>query len=41
MELGTIKGSNAYIVTYEAGINEYNKYLPVIQKVIDSLQIIK
>ena len=41
MELGTIKGSNAYIVTYEAGTNEYNKYLPVLQKVIDSLQITK
>jgi hypothetical protein len=41
MEIGAIKGTNVYIVTYEAGINEYNKYLPVIQKVIDSLQITK
>ena len=41
MEIGAIKGNNVYIVTYEAGLNEYNKYLPVIQKVIDSLQIAK
>jgi hypothetical protein len=41
MEIGAIKGNNVYIVTYEAGINEYNKYLPDIQKVIDSLQITK
>jgi eukaryotic-like serine/threonine-protein kinase len=41
MEIGAIKGNNVYIVTYEAGINEYNKYLPIIQKVIDSLQITK
>jgi eukaryotic-like serine/threonine-protein kinase len=39
MEIGTIKGNNVYIVTYEAGINEYDKYLPVIQKVINSLQV--
>jgi len=41
MEIGAIKGNNVYIVTYEAGINEYNKYLSVIQRVIDSLQITK
>jgi eukaryotic-like serine/threonine-protein kinase len=41
MEIGAIKGNNVYIATYEAGINEYNKYLPVIHKVIDSLQITK
>jgi eukaryotic-like serine/threonine-protein kinase len=41
MEIGAIKGDKAYILTYEAGINEYDKYLPIIQELINSFQITK
>jgi serine/threonine-protein kinase len=41
MEIGVIKGDKAYILTYEGGINEYDKYLPVIQQLINSFQITK
>jgi eukaryotic-like serine/threonine-protein kinase len=35
MEIGTIKGDN------EAGANEYDKYLPIMQQLINSFQITK
>jgi hypothetical protein len=41
IEIGTIKANKAYILTYEAGVNEYDRYLPIIQKAIDSFQITK
>jgi eukaryotic-like serine/threonine-protein kinase len=41
MEIGAIKGDKAYILTYEARLNEYDKYLPTIQQVINSFQITK
>lgn len=41
MEIGTIKGDTAYLLTYEGGVNEYDKYLPVAQKMIDSFQLTK
>jgi serine/threonine-protein kinase len=41
MEIGAIKGDKAYILTYEAGTNEYDKYLPIIQQLINSFQITK
>ncbi|HET7283581.1 MAG TPA: PsbP-related protein [Nitrososphaeraceae archaeon] len=41
MEIGAIKGDKAYILTYEAGMNEYDKYLPIIQEMINSFQITK
>jgi eukaryotic-like serine/threonine-protein kinase len=41
MEIGAIKGNKVYSLTYEAGINEYNDYLPIIQKMIDSFEITK
>jgi len=41
MEIGAIKGDKAYILTYEAGMNEYEKYLPIIQELINSFQITK
>jgi len=41
MEIGAIKGHKAYILTYEAGPNEYDKYLPIAIKMIDSFQITK
>jgi len=39
MEIGAIKGDKAYILTYEAGMNEYDKYLPIIQELINSFQL--
>jgi len=39
MEIGAIKGDKVYIFTYEAGPNEYDKYLPIIQQLIKSFQI--
>jgi hypothetical protein len=41
MEIGAIKGDKAYILTYEAGMSEYDKYLPIIQELINSFQITK
>ena len=41
MEIGAIKGDKVYILTYEAGVNEYDEYLPIIQELIGSFQIIK
>jgi hypothetical protein len=41
MEIGAIKGDKVYTLTYEAGINEYDKYLPSIQELINSFQITK
>jgi eukaryotic-like serine/threonine-protein kinase len=41
MEIGAIKGDKVYILTYEAGTNEYDKYLPIIQEIINSFQITK
>ena len=39
MEIGAIKGDNAYIFTYEAGPNEYYTYLPMIKNMIYSIQL--
>lgn len=41
MEIGMIKGDKVYVLTYEAPVQEYSKYLPIIQKMIDSFQITK
>jgi hypothetical protein len=41
MEIVAIKGDKAYILTYEAGMNEYDKYLPIIQELINSFQLTK
>jgi hypothetical protein len=41
MEIGAMKGDKVYILTYEAAMQEYAKYLPVIQRMIDSFQITK
>jgi len=41
MEIGAIKGDKAYILTYEAGMNEYDKYLPIVQGLINSFQLTK
>ena len=39
--LVALKGDKVYILTYEAGINEYDKYLPIIQELINSFQLAK
>jgi eukaryotic-like serine/threonine-protein kinase len=39
MAIGAIKGDKVYILTYEAGPNEYDKYLPMVQQLIKSFQI--
>ena len=41
MEIRAIKGDKAYILTYEAGMNQYDKYLPIIQELINSFQLTK
>jgi len=41
MEIGAIKGDKVYILTYEAAINEFDKYLPIIQELINSFQLTK
>jgi serine/threonine-protein kinase len=41
MEIGAIKGSKVYLLTYEAGPNEYDKYLPIALKMIDSFKLLK
>ncbi|HXX98292.1 MAG TPA: PsbP-related protein [Candidatus Bathyarchaeia archaeon] len=40
MEIGAIKGDKVYTFTYEAGPNEYYKYLPMVQQLIKSFQIV-
>jgi eukaryotic-like serine/threonine-protein kinase len=41
MEIGAIKGGKVYLLTYEAGPSEYDKYLPIALKMIDSFKLIK
>lgn len=41
MEIGAIRGDKAYILTYEGGADEFDKYLPTVQQMINSLQITK
>jgi eukaryotic-like serine/threonine-protein kinase len=41
MEIGAMQGNKVYTLTYEAGVNEYDKYLPIMQKMIGSFQITK
>jgi serine/threonine-protein kinase len=41
MQIWTLKGDKAYLITYKAEPETYSKYLPTIQKMIDSFQIIK
>ena len=41
MEVGTIIGEKAYSVQYIADASQYSQYLPIVQKMIDSLVINK
>jgi len=40
-EIGAIKGGKVYLLTYETGPNEFDKYLPIALKMIDSFKLIK
>jgi serine/threonine-protein kinase len=40
-EIGAIKDNKVYTLRYEAGQNEYDKYLPIVQNMINSFQITK
>ena len=41
MQIWTLKGSKAFLITYKAEPEKYSKYLPTVHKMIDSFQIIK
>ena len=41
MIIFTIKGDNAYIISYMAEPSRYSSDLPVIQKMLDSIEIVK
>ena len=36
-----IKGNVAYVITYEGEVGVYDKYLPMVQKTVDTFQITK
>ena len=38
MQIWTLKGDKAYLITYKAEPEKYAKYLPIIQKMLDSFQ---
>jgi eukaryotic-like serine/threonine-protein kinase len=38
MQIWTLKGDKAYLITYKAEPGKYAKYLPIIQKMLDSFQ---
>ena len=40
MQVWTIKGDKAYHITYAANETRYNDYLPPVQKMIDSFEIL-
>lgn len=40
MIIFTIKDNKLYLLTYTAGLNEYSKYLDIINEMIDSFEII-
>jgi hypothetical protein len=40
IEVGTIVEDKVYKIIYNAEVNEYNRYVPTIQRMIDSFQII-
>ena len=41
IEIGVIKGDKVYVLTYEAGANEYDKYISIVQELINSFQLTK
>jgi eukaryotic-like serine/threonine-protein kinase len=40
MQLYTLKNDRGYVITYRAEISNYDKYLPTVQKMISSFQIL-
>jgi hypothetical protein len=38
MQIWTLKGDKAYLITYKAEPEKYAKYLPIIRKMLDSFQ---
>jgi eukaryotic-like serine/threonine-protein kinase len=40
MQLYTLKNDRGYVITYGAEISNYDKYLPTVQKMISSFQIL-
>jgi len=38
-QLYTLKNNKAYVITYAAETSNYDRYLPTVQKIIDSFQI--
>jgi hypothetical protein len=41
MLLWTVKGNNVYTISYNAEAAKYSKYLPIVEKMIDSFEITK
>ena len=41
MQIWTLNEDKAYLITYKAEPGQYSKYLPIIQKMVDSFQFIK
>ncbi len=39
MHIGAIRGDKLFILIYQARTNEYNKYMPIVQQMIDTFQI--
>jgi hypothetical protein len=39
MHIGAIKGDKLYILNYQARPNEYDKYMPIVQQMINTFQI--
>jgi serine/threonine-protein kinase len=40
MQIWTLKGNKAYIISYQASINEYPRNLPTFHEMVESLEII-
>jgi eukaryotic-like serine/threonine-protein kinase len=38
MQIWTLRGDKAYLITYKAEPGKYSRYLPIIQKMVDSFQ---
>ncbi|MBW4616197.1 MAG: protein kinase [Desmonostoc vinosum HA7617-LM4] len=41
MEIGTVRNGNAYYITYTAEINKYPQFLPTVEEIVNSLQIMQ
>ena len=41
MNIWTIKGDNTYTISYSQPTSEYGRYIPIVQRMIESFEIIK